>query len=152
MNKKAPIFSLPDAYEQQHQLKDYQGKWVILYFYPKDNTPGCTIEALEFTDLAKEFKQQGAIVIGISPDSCASHQKFIDSKHLNVLLLSDKDHRVAETYDAWGKKKFMGREYMGIIRSTYLLDPQGMIVHHWPNVKAKGHAQAVLETLKEKKK
>lgn len=152
MHKTAPLFSLPDAQERQHALADYKGKWVILYFYPKDNTPGCTIEALEFTALAEPFDKENAIILGISPDSCASHQRFTEKKDLTVTLLADTDHAVAENYEAWGKKKFMGKEYLGVIRSTYLIDPEGKIVHHWPSVKAKGHAKEVLETLQEKKK
>jgi peroxiredoxin Q/BCP len=149
---KAKPFTLLDAQEQQHALTDYKDKWVVLYFYPKDNTPGCTLEAMEFTALANDFKKLDAAVIGVSTDSCASHQRFIEKKNLDVVLLSDPGHEVAELYGSWAPKKFMGREFLGVVRSTILIDPLGIIAAHWPKVKAKGHAQEVLEKIKELKK
>lgn len=148
---KAPAFTLKDAQEKEHRLKDYEGKWVVLYFYPKDNTPGCTIEANEFTALAKEFEKEKAVILGVSPDNCASHQKFIDKQKLAITLLADIEKETAKNYAVWGPKKFLGKEFLGIKRSTYLIDPKGTITYVWPKVKAKGHAQEVLEKLKENK-
>jgi len=148
--KKAPAFTLPNQNEENVSLKDFKGKWVVLYFYPKDNTPGCTTEAVEFTQKLPEFKKLGAIVLGCSKDSPQSHCKFIDKKDLKITLLSDLDHEVIDKYGAWGKKKFMGREFMGIIRSTFLIDPQGKIARIWSPVKVKGHVDDVLLELKEK--
>lgn len=136
----APSFCLEDTNHEQRCLKDYRGKWVVLYFYPEDDTPGCTTEAKEFTDLADEFKDQNATVLGISPDTCDSHQAFIDKHGLNVTLLSDPDHAVAQKYEASDGKNTR--------RSTLLIAPDGTVTHHWPEVKAGGHAAAVLEMLK----
>jgi peroxiredoxin Q/BCP len=147
---KAPDFQLPDAEEKLHSLADYNGNWVVLYFYPKDNTPGCTTEAKDFTSAAEEFGKLGAVIIGISPDKPASHVKFIQKHDLNLLLLSDVEHTVLEQYDAWRLKKLYGREFMGVIRSTFLISPNGEIVRIWPKVKVKGHVEEVLKTLKEK--
>ena len=122
---------------------------MVLYFYPKDNTPGCTTEAIEFTSKLAEFRSLNAQVIGISPDSTASHGKFIDKHHLEIILLSDPEHQVAEQYHVWQLKKFMGKEYMGIVRSTFLIDPTGNIAHIWSNVRVKNHADNVLARLKE---
>ncbi len=146
---KAKDFSLPDQNGNKKSLKDYKGKYVILYFYPKDNTPGCTTEANEFTKLSKEFNKLGAEIIGVSPDSCGSHERFIKKHNLKITLLSDEKHELAKKYDAYGKKKFMGREYEGIIRSTFIISPEREIIKEWRNVKAKGHAEEVLKTLKE---
>ena len=125
---KAKQFSLLDANKNTHRLQDYQGKWLVLYFYPKDNTPGCTIEALEFTALQEEFKKINAHILGISNDSCESHQKFINKKRLSITLLSDKEHKVAEKYGVWKPKKFLGKEFLGIKRSTFLINTKGE--HH----------------------
>lgn len=145
---KAPLFTLKDANENPIKLSDFKGKWVVLYFYPKDNTPGCTVEALDFTALKADFAKLNAQVIGISKDSCHSHAKFIEKKNLDVLLLSDPEHKVQELYGVWQPKKFMGREFMGTVRSTFLINPKGKIVTSWSPVKAKGHAQVVLDTVK----
>ncbi len=118
------------------------------YFYPKDNTPGCTTEALDFTALVPEFTALNAVIVGVSPDSEKSHGRFIEKKELTIELLSDPDHQTAEAYGVWQLKKFMGKEYMGIVRSTFLIDPQGQVAAIWSKVKVKGHAQMVLETLK----
>ncbi len=149
VGQKAPEFCLPNSDEVEICLKDLRGKWVVLYFYPKDNTPGCTTEALDFTAHLEEFEKLGAIVIGISPDSCASHKRFIEKKELKVTLLCDTEKEVLKAYGAWGKKKMYGKEYEGVIRTTYLIDPEGNVAAVWPKVRVKGHVEAVLAKLKE---
>ncbi len=146
---KAPDFCLPDYLGEEHCLRDFRGKWVVLYFYPKDNTSGCTREAKEFTEMRNEFEKLNAVIIGISKDSPKSHEKFINKHELNILLLSDESHEVIEKYGAWGKKKNYGREYYGTIRSTFLIDPEGNIVKEWKKVRVAGHVEDVLKTLKE---
>ena len=146
-DQKAPDFTLLSGAEQATKLSDFIGKWVVLYFYPKDNTPGCTLEALAFTGLKKDFAAKNAVVFGISKDSCASHQKFIAKQDLTVELLSDPDSEVQKLYGVWRPKKFMGREFLGTVRSTFLIDPQGKISKIWDNVKAKGHAEEVLKSI-----
>jgi peroxiredoxin Q/BCP len=116
----------------------------VLYFYPKDNTPGCTTEAINFSQQQSVFQALGVKILGVSPDSEKSHGKFIEKQQLNLQLLSDPDHAVAEAYGVWGLKKFMGKEYMGILRSTFLINPQGIIVYGWPKVKVKDHVTDVL--------
>jgi peroxiredoxin Q/BCP len=148
---KAPIFTLPDGNKKKVSLSDYKSKYVIIYFYPKDNTPGCTVEAREFTKSIDDFSQLDSEIIGISADSPESHMKFTNKHDLKLTLLSDEDHRVMEDYGAWGIKKMYGKEYWGIIRSTFLVDPDGKIAEAWYNVKVKGHVdkvKAVLEELK----
>lgn len=149
LEQSAPSFQLANQSTEMVSLSDFQGKWLILYFYPKDNTPGCTTEAVDFTALLPEFAKLGAAVVGVSPDSVTSHSKFITKKNLQITLLSDPDHQVAETYGVWQLKKFMGKEYMGIVRSTFAIDPQGNIAFIWTPVKVKDHAAAVLEWLKQ---
>ncbi|TXT57234.1 MAG: thiol peroxidase, thioredoxin-dependent [Promethearchaeota archaeon] len=144
---KAPEFCLPDKDKKEMCLKDLRGKYVVLYFYPKDNTPGCTTEAIGFTNVLPDLQELDATVVGVSPDSPESHKKFIDKKSLTITLLSDEDHKIMDQYNAWGKKKFRGKEYMGVIRSTYLIDPDGKIVNHWPKVSPKGHAEDVKSVL-----
>ena len=144
---KAPGFSLLNADEQSVQLEDFRGKWLILYFYPKDNTPGCTTEALDFTALKGEFEKAGAVIAGVSPDSCKRHRNFIGKKGLTIELLSDPEHQALEAYGVWQLKKNYGREYMGVVRSTFLIDPEGSIEKTWGKVKVKGHAEAVLDAL-----
>jgi peroxiredoxin Q/BCP len=144
---KARDFELLDYDGKKVGLKDFKGKFVVLYFYPKDNTPGCTIEAINFSGLLGEFEKLGAVVLGVSPDSVQSHCKFRDKKELKIELLSDESKRCLEDWGVWGLKKFMGREYMGVIRSTFLINPKGEIVKVWSPVKVKGHAKAVLECL-----
>jgi peroxiredoxin Q/BCP len=131
------------------KLADFAGQWLVLYFYPKDNTPGCTTEAINFTALSPQFQQLNAVILGVSPDSEKSHCRFIEKHNLTIQLLSDPDHELAEIYQVWGLKKFMGKEYMGIKRSTFLIDPQGNIAYIWSNVKVKAHAEAVLKKLEE---
>lgn len=150
VGSKAPEFCLPDKDNKQVCLKDFKGKYVILYFYPKDNTPACTTEAIGFTGILPAFQKLDAVVIGISPDSTESHAKFIEKKSLKVTLLSDIDKKVIKKYGKWGKKKFRGKEYIGVIRSTFLIDQNGSIVHIWPTVSVKGHPEDVEKVLKEK--
>ncbi len=145
---KAPSFKCPDQNGVERTLEEFAGKWVVLYFYPRDNTPGCTIEANEFTASCKDFDKRGAVIIGLSPDSPQSHCGFIEKQKINFLLLSDPDHTLLKKYGGWGKKMMYGKEVEGVIRSTVLIDPSGRIAHHWPKVKAEGHAKEVLATLK----
>ena len=147
----APDFCLPDKDKKEVCLKEYLGKNVILYFYPADNTPGCTTEALGFTGILPELEKLDALVIGVSPDSPESHGKFIEKKKLKVTLLSDEDKEVLKKYGAWGLKKFRGKTYMGVIRSTFLLNSKGKITHIWPKVSVKGHAEEVKSKLVELK-
>jgi len=146
--EKAPQLSLPDSEGNEISLEELKGKWVALYFYPKDNTSGCSIEAMEFTTLKDEFENENALVIGVSKDNQASHKKFIDKKELEITLLSDEDTEVQHSYDVWHLKKMAGREYMGTVRTTFLIDPEGNIAKVWDKVKAKGHAMEVLDELK----
>jgi len=149
LNKPAPEFSLPDFDGNMHSLKDYRGKWIILYFYPKDNTPGCTQEALEFTEAKGFFDEHNAIVIGISKDDAKSHEKFMIKHNLEVLLLTDADNEVQKLYDVYQLKKFMRTQYMGTDRSTFLINPQGILVQEWRNVRVKNHVSSVCSFLKE---
>ena len=128
-------------------LQDFSGQWLVLYFYPKDNTPGCTTEASDFTNYSPQFEKLGATIIGVSPDSEKSHCKFIKKHNLSLQLLSDPEHQIAEAYGVWGLKKFMGKEYLGIIRSTFLISPDGTLAHVWSNVRVKNHVQNVLTIL-----
>lgn len=145
---KAPDFKL-ESVDGPVKLTDFKRKKVVVYFYPKDNTEGCTIEAIDFSKYKKDFEKVGAVVIGISKDDCNSHRKFIKGKELTIILLSDEDSAVQEKYGVWGKKKFMGREYIGTIRSTFLLDEKGKILEIWTNVRVKDHAKEVLDKVKQ---
>ncbi len=149
---KAPKFSLQDDRGKTWSLSDFQGKWLVLYFYPKDNTSGCTREAKEFTESLARFKRLGAVVAGVSPDSTASHGRFREKHGLKVLLLSDPEKETLRAFGAWGKKKMAGREYEGVIRSTVLVDPEGKVARHWPKVKVQGHVEEVLQALKDLRK
>ncbi len=146
----APNFCLKDGDGKEACLKDFAGKRIVLYFYPKDDTPGCTIEANEFTKSQKEFAGLGCVVIGISPDSCQSHSRFSGKYGLAVTLLSDESHSALEKYGAWQLKKNYGKEYMGVVRTTYLIGKDGKVEEVWENVKAEGHAEKVLERVKSK--
>lgn len=146
---KAKNFKLKDMNSKEHELKDFKEKYKIIYFYPKDNTPGCTTEALEFTVLKKEFEKLKAKIIGISGGDEKSKCKFVEKHDLKILLLSDPNFKVATAYGTYKLKKFMGREYMGINRETFILDEKNNIIKHYPKVKAKGHAEEVLNYLKE---
>ena len=140
---RAPAFTLSDPKGKEVKLSDFRGKWVVLYFYPKDGTAACTKEACEFTEGIRAFGRLGAKVIGISPDSPDSHAKFAEKNRLKHLLLSDPDHEVIETYGAWGERSMYGKKYMGVVRSTWLVSPEGKLSFHWPEVKAAGHAEEV---------
>ncbi|MHA2398802.1 MAG: thioredoxin-dependent thiol peroxidase [Promethearchaeota archaeon] len=149
---EAPQFCLPDKDKKEVCLNNFKGKYVILYFYPKDNSPGCTTEAIGFTGILPELEKLDAVVIGVSPDSPESHAKFIEKKKLKVTLLSDLDKEVLKAYGKWGKKKFRGKEYIGVTRSTFLIDPEGKIAHIWPKVSVKGHPEEVQNILTDLKK
>ena len=145
---KAPGFSLPGNADKTITLSDYSGKNVVLYFYPKDDTPGCTTESKDFTSLASEFAEANTVVIGMSKDTAAKHDKFIAKHELSVLLASDEEGAIIESYGVWVEKNMYGRKYMGIQRATFLIDSEGTIQEIWPKVKVKGHAEAVLEKVK----
>ena len=146
--EEAPDFALQADDEGKVSLKDYRGKKVVLYFYPKDGTPGCTREAVEFRDVAKEFEKEGAIIIGVSKDSIRSHQRFKQKHGLPFTLLSDPEGKVLDLYGAWKKKSLYGRTFMGTERTTFLIDELGIVKKVYRKVKAKGHAQVCLLDLK----
>jgi peroxiredoxin Q/BCP len=141
----APDFSLFDETGVEHKLVDYRGRPVVLYFYPKDDTPGCTTEACNFRDDYSAYQKAGVLILGVSPDSPKSHAKFKAKYDLPFTLLADEDHKVCELYQVWGRKKFMGREYDGVFRTTFLIDAQGQIVRVFENVKPAEHSKEVLE-------
>ena len=145
---KAPAIKLPSTNNKEFSLKNSIGSFVIIYFYPKNDTPGCTLETNDFNKLLPQFSKLNCEVYGISKDSIESHNKFKKKNKIKFNLLSDLDKKVLKKYKVWGKKKFMGREFMGIIRTTYLIDKKGKILKVWNNVKVKDHANEVLETLK----
>jgi len=147
--RKAPAFTLVNQDGEKVALRDLLGQWLVLYFYPKDDTPGCTKEACEFTSLLGAFQKLDARVLGISPDPPEKHQKFIAKHRLGLDLLSDPEHKVLAKYGAWGEKNMYGKKYEGVLRSTVLIDPEGKIAHLWSNVKAAGHAEAVRQKLEE---
>ena len=149
VGNKAPAFTLIDQDGNKVKLSDFGGQWVVLYFYPKDDTPGCTIQACEFTVGIKPFEKLEATVVGVSPDSPQAHQKFIAKHQLKVTLLCDPKHTIMEKYGAWGKKNMYGKVTVGVIRSTVLIDPAGKVAHHWKKVKAAGHAEFVRKKLVE---
>lgn len=144
---KAPAFTLPTDDGSSVSLRDFAGKKVVLYFYPKDDTSGCTTQACEFRDSWRAVQQAGAVVLGVSPDGVASHQKFRDKFALPFPLLADEDHAVAERYGVWGEKSMYGRKYFGILRTTFVIDEDGRIVHVFEKVKPQGHAAEVLAIL-----
>ena len=147
--RKAPSLRLEDADGRKVSLADFSGRWVILYFYPRDDTPGCTTEACDFSSQVEDFSGANTVVVGVSPDDPASHAKFIARHGLRVRLLSDPGHDAMKAYGAWGKKTMYGKTTEGVIRSTAIIDPEGKVAHHWPRVQAKGHAEKVLSKLKE---
>jgi thioredoxin-dependent peroxiredoxin len=147
--KKAPAFNLPSTNGKNISLSSLKGGPVVLYFYPRDNTPGCTTESCDFRDWHPEFKKLGATVLGISADSMKSHEKFSKKLDLPFPLLSDEDKVMLEKYSIWREKKLYGRIFMGIVRSTVLVDKDGKIARIWPKVKVKGHVEEVLEALKQ---
>ncbi len=142
--QKAPDFTLPDENGEPHQLSDYLGKTVLLYFYPKDDTPGCTTEACSFRDDFSDYKKAGVTILGVSPDSVASHTQFKEKHHLPFTLLADADHQVAALYGVWGVKKIFGKEYEGVYRTTFLINPEGIIQEVFERVNPKGHSEEVL--------
>ena len=145
--KAAPNFTLMDENGISRSLSDFKGKPVILYFYPKDDTPGCTKEACNFRDDYSEYNQAGVVILGVSPDSPKSHTKFKEKYNLPFTLLADEDREVCKLYEVWGLKKSMGREYEGVFRTTYLIDVNGKILKVFENVKPDGHSQEVLSAL-----
>jgi peroxiredoxin Q/BCP len=149
-NKKAPDFELLNAKEDKVKLSDYEGKWVVLYFYPKNGTPGCTLEAMDFSKYKVNFEKLGAVILGISGDTCESHQKFIDKRGLTINLLSDPDAKVQKLYGVYKEKKMFGKIGFGTERTTFLINPEGEVEKKWEKVKAIGHAKEVLEFFKEK--
>lgn len=147
-----PDFSLKDADGLEHRLEEFRGSWLVLYFYPRDNTPGCTAEACGFRDLHAEIRKAGAAVVGVSADSLASHVKFRDKFELPFLLLSDPERKLLEACGAWGEKKMYGKLFFGVIRSTFLVDPEGVVRRVFPKVSPSGHAAEILASLAELKK
>jgi peroxiredoxin Q/BCP len=160
----APEFCIPNQDEVEICLRDLKGKWIVLYFYPKDNTPGCTNQACDFTQREPEFDDLDAVILGVSPDSPKKHRNFIEKKELGITLLADEEKTVCEAYGVWQMKKNYGREYMGVVRSTFIIDPDGKIAAAWENVKVRQkkkkdgeqielfHADIVKETLQELQK
>ena len=148
INSTAPNFTSASTSKKNYSLKDSLGNYVVLYFYPKDNTPGCTTETIDFNKLLSNFKKLNCEVYGISKDNLQSHDKFKNKYKIKFDLLADEELKLLKKYKVWGKKKFMGREFTGTIRSTYLIDKKGKILKTWENVKVKDHAKEVLETLK----
>ena len=149
VNKKAPAINLPDVNGKKRTLKEFLGRKVVLYFYPKDMTPGCTTEACDFRDAFPNFKKLKAVVIGISPDSVERHKKFIEKYELPFILLSDEKKTVLEKYGVWKEKNMYGRKYMGVLRTTVLIDEKGIVRKIYPKVKVKGHVEEVYNDLKE---
>ncbi|QOR61629.1 thioredoxin-dependent thiol peroxidase [Sulfurovum sp. ST-21] len=144
-----PDFCLPNQDEEEICLRDIKGKWIVLYFYPKDNTPGCTTEACDFTAALPDFEGLNAVVLGVSPDSPKKHRNFIEKKDLKITLLSDEEKELCQIFGVWQLKKNYGREYMGVVRSTFIIDPDGKIAAKWEKVKVKGHVDEVKAKLEE---
>jgi len=149
LDAAAPEFCLPNQDDVEICLRDLKGKWIVLYFYPKDNTPGCTTEACDFSEAAPDFSALNAVILGVSADSTEKHRNFIEKKDLSITLLSDESKGMLEEYGVWSLKKNYGKEYMGIVRSTLIIDPQGIVKAIWKNVKVKDHARIVKEKLEE---
>jgi len=143
-----PDFCLPNQDEEEICFRDIKGRWIVLYFYPKDNTPGCTTEACDFTAALPDFENLDAIVLGVSPDSPKKHRNFIEKKELKITLLSDEEKELCKAFGVWQLKKNYGREYMGVVRSTFIISPEGKIAAMWDKVRVKGHVDEVKEKLK----
>lgn len=152
IGNKAPAFSLDNQDGVRMKLSDFAGSWLVLYFYPKDNTSGCTLEAVDFTAALKDFKKLNAAVVGVSPDSVKSHQNFCTKHNLGVTLLSDPDHTMLEKYGVWKEKSMYGRKYMGVERTTVLIDPESIVRRVWEKVKVEGHVDDVKKSLVELQK
>ena len=149
---QVPDFCLPNQDEEEICFRDIKGRWIVLYFYPKDNTPECTTEACDFTAALPDFEDLSAIVLGVSPDSSKKHRNFIEKKDLGITLLADEEKELCNTFGVWQLKKNYGREYMGVVRSTFIIDPEGKIVASWQKVKVKGHVDEIRTTLEELQK
>jgi peroxiredoxin Q/BCP len=149
VGKKPPAFKLPNQDGDVVGLDKWAGKWLVLYFYPRDDTPGCTVEACEFTASVKDFEKLDAAVVGVSPDTPATHVKFRAKHKLKVELLSDPEKKMLAAYGAWGMKNMYGKKVEGVIRSTVLVDPKGNVAHHWKKVRAEGHAKQVAAKIAE---
>jgi len=152
VGNKAPAFTAENQDGDKVKLADFAGKWLVLYFYPKDNTSGCTTEAIDFTGMLTKFKRKQAVVVGVSPDSVKSHTNFCSKHDLKIMLLSDPDHKMLEKYGVWQEKSMYGKKYMGVVRTTVLIDPDGRIAEIWEKVKVKGHAEEVYSKLTEAQK
>ncbi len=148
IDTKAPEFCLPNQDDVEICLRDLKGKWIVLYFYPRDNTPGCTTEACDFTEALPEFEDMNAVILGVSADSTQKHRNFIAKKELDITLLSDESTDMMQSYGVWQLKKNYGKEYMGIVRSTYIINPEGIIKASWTKVRVKEHVAKVKEELK----
>lgn len=149
VGSKAPAFKAPTDGDATFALKDAKGAWLVLYFYPKDDTSGCTAEACVFRDNKRHLTKLGVTVVGVSPDSVKSHDKFKDKYDLNFTLVADEDHAICEAYDTWKEKSMYGRTYMGVVRTTYIIDPKGVIRAAFDKVRVPGHVDVVIATLKE---
>lgn len=149
IGEKVPSITLPASSGKEISLEDYKGKNIVLYFYPKDMTPGCTTEACDFRDLSEEWEKANAVILGVSPDPLKKHEAFIEKHGLPFPLLSDEEKTAAEAFGVWQLKKTFGKEYMGIVRSTFLINEEGILVKEWRNVRVKNHAEQVLHSLKE---
>ena len=147
-----PDFCLPNQDEEEICFRDIKGRWIVLYFYPKDNTPGCTTEACDFTEALPNFEALDAIVLGVSPDSPKKHRNFIEKKHLKITLLADEDKDLCNAFGVWQLKKFMGKEYMGVVRSTFIINPEGKVAAAWDKVRVKNHVDDVQGKLEELQK
>jgi len=144
-----PSFCLPNQDEEEICFRDIKGRWAVIYFYPKDNTPGCTTEACDFTAALPDFTGLEAIILGVSPDSPKKHRNFIEKKELKITLLADEDKALCKSFGMWQLKKFMGKEYMGVVRSTFIVAPDGTLAYKWEKVRVKGHVEEVKEKLVE---
>ena len=145
-------FCLPNQDEEEICLRDIKGSWIVLYFYPKDNTPGCTTEACDFTNALPNFDELSAVVLGVSPDSPKKHRNFIEKKELKITLLADENKDLCNAFGAWQLKKNFGKEYMGVVRSTFIIDPDGKVAAVWAKVRVKGHVEEVKNKLEELQK
>ena len=151
IDEKAPEFCLPNQDDIEICLRDLKGKWIVLYFYPRDNTPGCTTEACDFTEAAPDFSDLDAIILGVSADSTKKHRNFIEKRDLSITLLSDEDTTMMQNYGVWQLKKNYGKEYMGIVRTTYIINPQGVVKALFEKVRVKEHVIKVKAKLEELK-